>query len=213
MPRVGEKRIILVHKSFNQKIGDTFITRCFPGCFFPPDTIEDTGKCVIVYCRFDSIVKKDDFNAWIQVTVNEVFPIEKICDHYSEVNSSKSIYIFDKSPDINKEYDICFDNNQGMEEKYKVYIKDDFISFEKICQYCPEAAHANSTIWMLFGSQRWCISKQDKWEIISWDDQSDLGETKYIYTDDNGNKHLVMQDMYDFGSEKMDIGNIVNKAS
>jgi len=51
----------------------------------------------------------------------------------------------------------------------------------------------------------------DRWLIRFWTGQGDIGEDKWIYTDEKGIKHLVMQDYYDFDHSFLYIGNAVDK--
>lgn len=52
--------------------------------------------------------------------------------------------------------------------------------------------------------------QNDRWLITGWSGQDDAGETRWIYTDDSGEKHLVMTLNYTFHKSVLNIGNIVN---
>lgn len=47
-----------------------------------------------------------------------------------------------------------------------------------------------------------------RWLVTDWTAQGDCGETKWIYTDENGVRHLVMQMWYAFDEDVLYIGNI-----
>lgn len=49
----------------------------------------------------------------------------------------------------------------------------------------------------------------DSWEITSWTAQGDTGESKIIYMDEDGIRHLVLMHYYDFFSNVTYFGNIV----
>lgn len=53
--------------------------------------------------------------------------------------------------------------------------------------------------------------ENDKWLVRYWDAQGDCGEIKWIYTDNNGTRHLVMQSYFDFDQSIMYIGNIIRR--
>lgn len=55
------------------------------------------------------------------------------------------------------------------------------------------------------------IYENDRWIVTCWDAQGDCGEYKWIYIDENGTKHLVMQSWFDFDSSVIYVGNIIQK--
>ncbi len=54
------------------------------------------------------------------------------------------------------------------------------------------------------------IFQNDEWLVTSWDAQGDCGETKWIYTDECGVRHLVMQMWFEFHEDIIYLGNITN---
>lgn len=54
------------------------------------------------------------------------------------------------------------------------------------------------------------IFQNDEWLVTSWDAQGDCGETKWIYTDECGVRHLVMQQWFDFHEDIIYFGNVTN---
>lgn len=55
------------------------------------------------------------------------------------------------------------------------------------------------------------IYDQNGWLVTCWDAQGDCGEDKWIYTDENGTRHLVMQSWFDFDHSIVYLGNIIPK--
>lgn len=55
------------------------------------------------------------------------------------------------------------------------------------------------------------IYENDKWLVTCWDAQGDCGEYKWIYTDENGIRHLVMESWFDFDNSVVYVGNIIEK--
>ena len=53
------------------------------------------------------------------------------------------------------------------------------------------------------------IYENDKWLVTCWDAQGDCGEYKWIYIDENGIRHLVMQSWFDFDNSVIYIGNVI----
>ena len=55
----------------------------------------------------------------------------------------------------------------------------------------------------------WTELSTDRWKVVSWTGQGDIGEEKIIYIDDNNVRHLVAMGYYDFHQEIMYLGNVV----
>lgn len=53
------------------------------------------------------------------------------------------------------------------------------------------------------------IYENNNWLVTCWDAQGDCGEYKWIYIDENGTRHLVMQSWFDFDNSVVYIGNII----
>lgn len=51
----------------------------------------------------------------------------------------------------------------------------------------------------------------DKWEAKYWTAQSDTGENKLMYIDDNNQRHLILMEYYNFHDDIAYIGNIIRK--
>lgn len=55
------------------------------------------------------------------------------------------------------------------------------------------------------------VLENNEWSLITWDAQGDCGENKWIFKDDKGIPHLVMQSWFDFDNSVVYIGNIIKK--
>ncbi|MCM1288950.1 MAG: hypothetical protein NC240_11635 [Clostridium sp.] len=54
------------------------------------------------------------------------------------------------------------------------------------------------------------VFQNDEWLIMAWDAEGDCGESKWIYTDECGVRHLVMQMYFDFHEDIIYLGNVTN---
>ncbi len=54
--------------------------------------------------------------------------------------------------------------------------------------------------------------RNERWIEKSWDGQGDIGETKYIYIDDDGISHLVIMEFYSFHDSILYLGNVIKKS-
>ena len=59
-----------------------------------------------------------------------------------------------------------------------------------------------------FGVRAEVIVENESWTIIAWSMQGDVGGCRWIYTDIDGKRHLVMEDYYSFDEEILYVGNI-----
>lgn len=57
------------------------------------------------------------------------------------------------------------------------------------------------------------LCDNDNWFVTCWDAQGDCGEDKWIYIDENGTRHLVMQSWFDFDNGIVYLGNIIQKGN
>ena len=57
------------------------------------------------------------------------------------------------------------------------------------------------------------IFQNDKWLILGWSAQGDCGETRWIYKDENGKRHIVLTLKFGFDEEVLYIGNVVDNKS
>lgn len=89
----------------------------------------------------------------------------------------------------------------------RVKVKEVFLMHE-LCKIF-EAVKINGPIDTLDGPFEKIYFQNDRWLIVGWSGQSDIGETKWIYTDDNGERHLVMMQEYSFHENVLNIGNVV----
>lgn len=162
-PVVNEMRTLLVSVPFDEKIGNEFYVYFEPALIYFngwDDTNEnDTQKCAVIRCRLDKILKRNEYEAWIVVYIEDVISLGELYKHFVPTIVKKDIDIFDNVP-------------------------------EKI---------------------QHTMFENDKWSVKYWDAQGDCGEYKWIYTDDNGIRHLVMQSWFDFDHSIVYIGNIVTE--
>ncbi len=97
-PVAGEKRIVLVQKPFDEKIGNEFWVKFEPAMLFfngwEPDLENEILKCAMVRCRFDKIIIADQYSAWIVVHIVKAIPINKLFEHYTEVASEDPLDSF-----------------------------------------------------------------------------------------------------------------------
>lgn len=54
------------------------------------------------------------------------------------------------------------------------------------------------------------IFQNDKWYVLGWSAQGDCGETRWIYKDENGKRHLVLTLKFGFDEEVLYRGNIIS---
>ncbi len=84
-PKTGEKRYLKVSHPFCCKTGKNFKTLFQPamssvnGIGEPPEELEQSA---VVTCQLDEILSKNDFCAWISVTVREVILLSELYQHY-----------------------------------------------------------------------------------------------------------------------------------
>ena len=82
-PVIGEDRILKVEKPFDENIGDEFTTIFEPFEMFMngwdcAESPEDIDKVCAVRCRFDEVLRADDFSAFITVRVLNVVPLHRL---------------------------------------------------------------------------------------------------------------------------------------
>lgn len=159
-PITDEKRIVLVQKPFDEKIGNEFWVKFEPALLFfngwgesPENEIR---KCAMVRCRFEKIIVSNESSAWIEVSVLKVIPLHDIYKYYNECIADEPID--------------SFKGNWSVET----------------------------------------IFHNDEWFIFGWTAQGDCGETRWIYKDENGKRHLVLTLKFGFDEEVLYIGNIVS---
>lgn len=87
IPEPGEKRILKVSHPFCCGLGKQFKTLFQPamssvnGIGEPPEELEQSA---IVTCQLDEFLSKNDFCAWISVTVKEIILLSRLYLHYPE---------------------------------------------------------------------------------------------------------------------------------
>lgn len=73
-----------------------------------------------------------------------------------------------------------------------------------------QAVKINGPIDALDGLFDKVYFQNDRWLIMGWTGQDDVGEINWIYTDDDGERHLVMMLEYSFHVSTLSIGNVVS---
>lgn len=94
VPEVGETRVIKVSAPFNQNIGD-----CFNMLFSPAlsalngweDYPEELFDSAVTVCKFEKIIQADEYRAWIEVSIEDVIPLEDLYKRYSCVETTDVI--------------------------------------------------------------------------------------------------------------------------
>lgn len=162
-PIVNESRILHVYKPFDENVGNEFWTLFEPAsCYFNGwDEAEESEieKCAITRCKLTEILKRNEYEAWVEVVVQEVVLVNELYNHYEPCILDIDINKFEGIPE--KIYETVYENN--------------------------------------------------KWLVTCWDAQGDCGEYKWIYIDENGTRHLVMQSWFDFDNSVVYIGNIIQR--
>lgn len=87
LPKTGDRRIIKVgyYTPFNSAVGDRFNV-----LFQPADSAlngweeapEELERSAIVNCVFEKVVSYDEYQAFIEVSVNSFFPLSELCERY-----------------------------------------------------------------------------------------------------------------------------------
>lgn len=162
-PVVDENRTLYVCKPFDESLGSEFKILYEPAlCHFNGwDSIyeNEIEKCAIIRCKLTKIIKRNEYEAWVVVKVQEVVPLNNLIHYYNAHITDEDITMFDGIPE--RMYKTCYKNNN--------------------------------------------------WIVTSWDAQGDCGEDKWIYIDEKGKRHLVMQSWFDFDISVVYIGNIIQK--
>ncbi len=165
IPVVNENHTLYVCKPFDESIGNEFWILFQPAlCYFNGwDEVYESeiDKCAIVRCKLSKILKRNEYEAWIVVRIQEVVLLNELYNYFKPCVVNKDINIFDGIPE--------------------------------------------NTYQLLY--------KNKKWLVTYWNSQGDCGEDKWIYTDDNGVRHLVMQSWFDFDQSILYIGNIIRSIS
>ena len=87
LPKAGERRIIKVgfYTPFNSEIGDSFNVLFSPsnsalnGWDEAPEELELSA---IVKCVFEKVVSNDEYQAFIEISVNRVIPLSELYERY-----------------------------------------------------------------------------------------------------------------------------------
>ncbi len=61
-----------------------------------------------------------------------------------------------------------------------------------------------------FRSKTKTLFRNDCWHVVGWSAQGDCGETRWIYTDETGQQHLVLALSFGFDKEVLYIGNVIS---
>lgn len=94
LPKAGERRIIKVgfYTPFNSEIGDSFNVLFLPansalnGWDNAPEELE---RSAIVSCVFEKVVSSDEYQAFVEISVNRVIPLPKLCERHPRQRISK----------------------------------------------------------------------------------------------------------------------------
>ena len=100
-PEVGEICAILVRKPFDEDIGNEFYMQLrSPRDYFSDEmTDEVIALGGIVKCRFESVVSRDEYKAWIKVMVLEVIMNDELCKAFDEYEKGTPLV-----PDFDEEW-------------------------------------------------------------------------------------------------------------
>ncbi len=52
------------------------------------------------------------------------------------------------------------------------------------------------------------LFQNDRWQVVGWSAQGDCGETRWIYTDEDSKRHLVLALRFGFDEEVLYLGNV-----
>lgn len=107
VPKIGERRFLKVFAPFNQEKGERFNMLFSPalsalnGWEEYPEELSDSA---VVVCTFEGVVQSDEYRAWIEVSVEDVIPLEDLHKHYPCVETTDVIgYGFDLTLDFRHE--------------------------------------------------------------------------------------------------------------
>lgn len=94
IPSIGEKRFLKISAPFNQNIGDCFNVLFSPGLSalngwdeYP----EELFNSAVAICTFERIIQADEYRAWIEVTIEDVIPLENLHKRYPCVETTDII--------------------------------------------------------------------------------------------------------------------------
>ena len=102
----------------------------------------------------------------------------------------------------------------------KVIVKDEFSAwirvlvtevtlYSELCKkYFPLLTNKSLENFSGFQAE-WTDLNNERWKVVSWSAQGDLGNEMIIYIDDDSVRHLVAMSYYDFHQEIMYLGNVV----
>ena len=112
-PTANEKRTLLVYKPFDESPGNEFLALFETALIFFNGWDEcyknDIDKCALVRCKFERVLKHDEYMAWIVVSIQDVIHLDKLCDYYKPYETEKDIELFDGIPEHMNE--LLFRNN------------------------------------------------------------------------------------------------------
>ena len=106
-PKVGERRSVKVTSPFDENIGDCFFMEYEPWQIFVngrDDAPDRIGEGMIVRCRLEKVLKRDEYSAWVRVCVTDAVGMSELAEKYSPAAADRSFEeysCFDKCMDGN----------------------------------------------------------------------------------------------------------------
>ena len=91
----------------------------------------------------------------------------------------------------------------------RVLVTDVTLYSELYKKYCTSSTDKTLEAFSYYKECDWTELNTNRWKVVSWTGQGDIGEEKIIYIDDANVRHLVAMGYYDFHQEIMYLGNVV----
>ena len=96
-PQVGDRRILRVKAPFDEETGGVFTNLYEPWQMFyngweSAESPADIQKACAVLCRFDRVLRADDFTAFIEVTVLHTVPLVRLYEVIPETVTERRFF-------------------------------------------------------------------------------------------------------------------------
>ena len=97
----------------------------------------------------------------------------------------------------------------GLVSNFRRYLQQRVIPLSKLCEVYNETKLYTllDQLDPFFANQSW-FYRRGRWYIKEFSGDGDIGETYWIYTDENGIKHLVMKSWWEFHDDVLYFGNV-----
>lgn len=146
----------------------------------------------------------------VLVTFDEVIGSEFYADYltaYAFFNGHETEEQFENSAIVK-----CRFEEVVLSDEYNAWIKvtvTEVLPYHKIAELLPP--HYVYEDFEDYGGSKFNDTENigDKWRIISWSIQGDVGEIEYIFTDSKGIRHLVIFNQWMMSADVIYFGNVV----